>query len=452
MLQPGAPSLYSRADLVRRPSKMVDQLPRTMRSVASQRPLRVCVAYSRLPFPMMRGDQLTIAHLLSYLNARGHEVDFYTLDSGGELSAEQRGWLEKMCRKVRIFPHRLTNVISGIARAFISGLPIQVGYFDNKKLVQAVRKEAAKGAYDLVYCYYIRSAPVVPDGFVASEPGYLSGNKVVSFLALQLSQTLNTRRIYENETSWAKRLFYWVEWRRLRTYESRIWSNFTKTVLIGQRDVADVKDACRHSGGAEIDNWVLSAHGTDIQKFRVARPEEITDGRVVFSGSMRYQPNVQAAIWFIENCWDSIRERMPGAELYIVGQSPAAALRAFDGTKNITITGTVEDIGSYIRSASVCVNPMLAAGGMQNKLIEYMACGKAIVATSIANEGIGAPSGTVVIADDEQSFIDATSDLLKDKHRAETLGKSAREYVAREWTWEYQFDKLEKEFYRALDG
>jgi glycosyltransferase involved in cell wall biosynthesis len=399
---------------------------------------------------MTRGDQLTVAHLISYFHARGHEVDFFTLDTGGEVSAEQRHWLESTCRELHIFPHGPLTILRGVGSALLTNCPFQIGYFRNVNLLRSAAAAAKKGNYDIIYNYYLRSAPAVPADFSPNRLGRLSGKSVAAFLALQLSQSLNTRRIYENERSKLKKFFYRIEWKRVRRYEASVWQRYTKTVLIGPRDVDDIKSACQFTGQPEINNWVLAAHGTDIEKFRVARDDEVVPGRVVFSGSMRYQPNVQAALWFVEQCWASVRQRVPGAELYIVGQSPAATLRALDGRHGIHVTGTVSDIGDFIRSATVCINPMLAAGGMQNKLIEYMACGKAVVATSIANEGICAPPNALIIADDAATFAGRTIGLLRNLDDAKKLGRAARDHVTREWTWEHQFEKLESAFYEAL--
>ncbi|MBX9918732.1 MAG: hypothetical protein K2Y33_02695, partial [Mycolicibacterium frederiksbergense] len=76
------------------------QLPRAMTCDASPRPLRIALVYSRIPFPMMRGDQMTVAHLISFLAARGHDIDLYTLAVDGDLSAEQDAWLKQSCKKV----------------------------------------------------------------------------------------------------------------------------------------------------------------------------------------------------------------------------------------------------------------------------------------------------------------------------------------------------------------
>jgi glycosyltransferase involved in cell wall biosynthesis len=166
---------------------------------------------------------------------------------------------------------------------------------------------------------------------------------------------------------------------------------------------------------------------------------------------MRYRPNIQAALWFIERCWPTIRARFGDSELVVQGRDPSAEIRRHNGRDGITITGTVPDVGPYIRSAAVCVNPVLAAGGMQNKLLEYMASGKAVVATSIANEGIMAPAGTLVVADSPEAFAGAVVALLESPQQAMRLGKAAREYVVQNWTWEAHFQKLESDMYAALD-
>jgi hypothetical protein len=221
-------------------------------------------------------------------------------------------------------------------------------------------------------------------------------------------------------------------------------------VLIGPADVAAVKEQCRAHGQPEIDNWIYGAHGTDADKYVPAEPGEVVPGRVIFSGSMLYPPNIQAVLWFTENVWPIVRAEVADATFVIQGQNPSKSVVKLDGQDGIWVTGTVPDMSVLIRSAQVCVNPIRAAGGMQNKLIEYMASGKAVVASSVANEGIRAPEGTLVIADEPDAFADEVIRLLKDSESAARLGAAAREYVLSQWTWEKHFLDLEQEFYEAL--
>ena len=115
------------------------------------------------------------------------------------------------------------------------------------------------------------------------------------------------------------------------------------------------------------------------------------------SGVMRYAPNVEAALWFAREVWPLVRAERPEARFFLVGRDPPPAVQALDGKDGITVTGTVEDPADWIARAAVCVAPIRAAAGLQNKLLEAMAMAKAVVATPEANEGIRAPEGEAVL-------------------------------------------------------
>lgn len=428
-------------------------LPKQMDRDAAERPLRILVHYSRVPFPMMRGDQLTVAHLLSYLKARGHAVDFLTTDVDGEMTEQQAGWLQAACNKVVIVPQGKLARLLGVLRGTVRLQPLQVGLFDNPRITSTARAGIEAGEYDIIYCYYLRSVTAVPKGFAPDTVLTFNGRRTAAFLAMQLSQTLNTRRICENASGLAKRLVYGLEARLMRRFEARIWQRFTKVMLIGPKDVEAVEDACAREGQPKIANWLYGAHGTNVEAFTPAREEDVVPGRIIFSGSMLYQPNVQAVLWFHQHCWPQIRAARPDAEWHIAGRDPLPEVRALGNSPGVVVTGTVPDVGAHIRKAAVCINPMLAAGGMQNKLIEYMACAKPVVATSVANEGIMAPAGEALeIADDAEAFTAAVLELLNSPEQARRLGQSARAFVLDNWTWEAHFDKLETAFYDAVSG
>ena len=393
---------------------------------------------------MMRGDQITVAHLISFLHQRGHLVDLYTLAVDGSLDSEQHAWLQRACRNVRIYSQPWRSKLVGLSVGLPSLLPLQVSIFRNRQLKRDLETAVNSGEYDIVYCYYPRTAPAVPTS-VKSMPD------TSSFLALQLSQTLNTKRMAREERSFLKRLVYRLETRLMGRFESKIWKDFNRVVLIGPADVAAVKEQCRTYGQPEIDNWIYGAHGTDTDKFVPATPDEIVPGRVIFSGSMLYPPNIGAVHWFVDNVWPLVRAQLPTATFVIQGRDPASSILALDGRDGIWVTGTVPDVGVLIRSAQVCVNPMIAAGGMQNKLIEYMASKKAIVASTVANEGIMAPEEALVIADAPEAFAAAVVRLLRDPIASAQLGASAREYVLSNWTWEKHWLDLEYAFYESLE-
>lgn len=421
------------------------RVPRPMALEPAPRSLRVLFLYSRPPLPMTRGDELTVSHLLEFMFQRGHKVDFLTLSPQGYvLRDDHKAWLESRCRRVEMFE---ISKYSGLLRGglgVLRGAPFQIGFMASPAQVSRARELAASQSYDLGYAYYIRSTPVLQA--VADRVG-------ASFLALQLSQTLNTKRLSETAHTLIERLFYRFESARLGVYESRIWKDVDRCVLIGPKDLDAIRQVCRAQGEAPLNNHVFGPHGVDIDQFAPADPDIIEPATVTMSGVMSYAPNVEAAIWFAKNVWPRIRADRPDARFTIVGRDPEAAVRALDGQNGIVVTGTVDDPAEWIAKTTVSVAPIRAAAGLQNKLLEAMATAKPVVATSVANEGIGAvPDRDVIIADTPELMADAVVSLLNDPARREELGGQARRFIEEMWTWAGPFLQLEKAFFEALDG
>ncbi|MFG1239292.1 glycosyltransferase [Xanthobacter autotrophicus DSM 597] len=424
-------------------------LPKVMDVAAASRPLKIAVVYSRIPLPMRHADQLTVAHLLSFLKARGHAVDLYTIEAGGQAEKAHHDWLEAHCRRVKLYPHSKAHIARGMAK-LLQGAPVQVGLFSHADQIADLRQAAREEDYDIIYTYYFRSAEATRG---LNQVVNAKGKRNTTFLALQLSQALNTERIAANAPNLALKLFYQMESRLVADYESRIWRDFTKSVLIGPKDVEAITKVCQRLGRPPISNWVYGAHGTDVQRFGPRQDVVPREDHLVFSGVMRTPTNVQAVQWFARHVWPQVKAARPGVTLDIVGREPSGEVRELERLEGVRVTGSVPDTAVNIAEAAVCINPMQAGGGMQNKLLEYLGCAKAVVATSVANEGIGGVSGRhLIVADSPSDFANAVISLLESPDHREGLGKAGREFVLENWTWESHFLKLEADFYRAIDG
>jgi glycosyltransferase involved in cell wall biosynthesis len=394
---------------------------------------------------MRRADQLTVAHLLAFLKARGHEVDLHAIDTGGEATEEQLDWLNRTCRKVFLYPNRLLRIIGGFRKVLQKGVPVQVGLFSNSQQRKALDDLIGGGSYDLVYTYYFRSAEQT------RRITRRRGRRPASFLAMQLSQTLNTQRIAQNAPNFLNKLFYSLETRLVARYESSVPREFDRVVLIGERDLETINGVCAELGRPPLDNVVFCAHGVDANRFAPRTDLPQRTAKLVFSGVMRTPTNVHAVQWFVSNVWPLVRAARPDASFDIVGREPTKEVLALGSVPGVTVVGTVPDTSVPIASATICVNSMQAGGGMQNKLIEYLGSAKAVVATSVANEGIGATPGEhLLIADDPRDFADAILRLLNDDALRQRLAGAARQFILDKWTWEAHFLKLETAFMEAV--
>lgn len=422
------------------------KLPPPMKVGLSPEALRIAIVYSRNPLPMRRADQMTVAHLIAFLEARGHSLDLYNVATGGDPDEIERNWLLDRCASVATFSYGLVDACRA-ALLSLTGLPLQVGLFSNNAQRLSLLSAVDAGRYDIIYTYYFRSAEISKEIAMTK-----SNNRPATFLAMQLSQTLNTRRISKNAPNIATRLFYSFESKLVERYEAKIWRFFDRVVLIGKNDAEVINETSRRLGGSPLNNVVFCAHGVDTDRFRPRGDLAEVPGKIVFSGVMRTPTNVQAVQWFVKNVWPLIRAEVPESTFDIVGREPSAEVLALSAAPGVTVVGTVPDTSVPIATASVCINSMQAGGGMQNKLIEYLGSAKAVVATSVANEGIGAESGKhLLIADTPEDFAREVIGLLHDAERRRTLGHAARQFILDEWTWEAHFLKLERAFYEAIE-
>ena len=169
--------------MAKKPTPASGNLPGEMQVEPAPRTFSIAIAYSRTPLPMTRADQMTVAHLISFLTARGHDIDLYGLDTGEPMTDRQKEWLEQHCRSVHLKRHGLLRSAVGALRGLLRGFPLQVGWFINNAQRAAIR--TGMSDVDIGYSYYIRSAETMRDIYPAKP----------TFVAMQLSQSLNTRRM-----------------------------------------------------------------------------------------------------------------------------------------------------------------------------------------------------------------------------------------------------------------
>jgi glycosyltransferase involved in cell wall biosynthesis len=163
---------------------------------------------------------------------------------------------------------------------------------------------------------------------------------------------------------------------------------------------------------------------------------------------MDYYPNVEGVEWFVHNVLGQILAVFPDLTFYIVGNRPTSSVRLMaQRHPGVKVTGYVEDVRPFIVRADVCVVPLRIARGIQNKVLEAMAMGKALVCTPQALEGIHAkPGRDVITASDADAFAGAVMQLLGDKNRIKELGARARSFAQDHFSWKNNLARLDTIF------
>jgi glycosyltransferase involved in cell wall biosynthesis len=133
--------------------------------------------------------------------------------------------------------------------------------------------------------------------------------------------------------------------------------------------------------------------------------------------------------------WPRLKQLYPDLNFYIVGGNPTAETRALERLPGVHVTGRVLDVRPYLHHAELVVAPLQIARGIQNKVLEAMAMGKPIVATSMAMEGIHHHSDLCLeIADSPGDFTSACNRLLERQYPGNNTANRA--WVVNQFGWE----------------
>lgn len=394
--------------------------------------MRIFFLAQRVPYPPDRGDKITTANEVRHL-ARTHEVHVFCLADGADdlAQAEPLRGIVASVTAVLVSP---AMARLRAARALLLGQSLTVGMLSEKALRRAVQAAARRMPPDLVIVY---------SSNVAQHALALGGvPRIMQFADLdsQKFADLGTR------AAWPMRWVYALEGRRLLAWERRIAHEFSHSLLCTEAEVADFRALIP---GAPVS---FLGNGVDLDYFAPghAVPEE---DFLVFTGVMDYAANVDAMVWFCAEVLPRIREQRPGVRLAIVGSRPNAAVQRLAELPGVTVTGRVPDVRPWLGRATVFVAPLRLARGIQNKVLEAMASGVAVVASPAAFRGTGLAAGEgIVPAESAGDFARAVLDLLGDPGRRAEIARRGRAAMERDFTWAAQLARLDQVIADAVRG
>ena len=389
--------------------------------------MKILVVSSRPPWPPVMADAMTVERLLRFLAGRGHEVDLVSFVESDEHDRILRQALGGVC-------HRIETVMLPKWRSYLrtaltlpGSLPMQVQYFHSEQMRARVDSLVETKGYDVVYTHLIRMSE------------YTRGLQVPKALGMQISQALNLSRMRDHARDPFRKLFYGIETAKVRRYEAEVAADFDRVFLCGRSDVEAIERT------AKLENAVVNPHGQDVPSEERVQRAERDPNAIVVTGVMSTYTNVDAVCWFAQDVFPRVEARLPEASFWIVGRNPQRAVRALARPPRIQVTGEVPDVYDWLCRASVAVAPLRIGAGMQNKIVQAMACALPVVATRVANEGIGAIDGEqILLCDDAETMAETVTALLRDPERAREIGNEARAYVRENWTWEALFERQEK--------
>jgi glycosyltransferase involved in cell wall biosynthesis len=227
-----------------------------------------------------------------------------------------------------------------------------------------------------------------------------------------------------------------MEFKRLKKYEAEVFNDFDHHIIISEQDR-------NHIDHPKKEKIHIIPNGVDYHYFKPVGKEKKYD--LLFAGNMNYPPNVESALFIVNEILPLVRKQKPGITLLIAGANPSLKIRNLEGN-GIHVSGWMDDIREAFASSYIHLAPMLISIGLQNKILQAMAMKIPSVISALANNAIHAPGNCVLVASTPEEYAEKIIFLLQNKTEADALAENAYGFVRENFDWGKEIAKIEKIF------
>lgn len=381
---------------------------------------KLLVLTPRFPFPVIGGDKLRIYYLCKELS-RHYSLTLLSLcDTQKEMRCELPvdGVFDRIERVFLSRTHSYLNTLLALP----TRTPLQVAYYRSREFAAAVARLLP--SHDGVVAHLVRCAEYVRK---SDKPRILEMTDAISLNYSRVKQLKSARGIRAH--------VFRLEARRLLDYERAVVDDFDLSVLVSQPD----KDYL--FPGSSSAKVMVCSNGVDLAGLPY-RVRSTASRILIFIGDMRTVQNQDMCHFFVEEVLPLLRKRAD-YRFRIVGSITPALAERYLRHEGVEVTGRVESVAEAAADGTIGVCPMRIGAGVQNKILEYMALGLPVVATSLAHEGLKAQVGRdLVIADTPGQFVDQIEQLTADEVGTVQMAARAREFVSRKHAWQGMVEPL----------
>jgi sugar transferase (PEP-CTERM/EpsH1 system associated) len=380
----------------------------------------------RIPYPPNKGDKIRSYHFLKHL-ASSYNVYLGTfVDDANDWQYTEK--VDSLCTETHYenlnpFQSKIKSV-----QGFVTGEALSLPYYKNQAMQNWVNNTIKTHSIQKVLIFSSVMAQFVENRNDVEI--------VVDFVDVDSDKW----RQYAEKKQGIARWVYQRESKYLLAYEQKVAQLAKSSLFVSEQEAALFKSLT----SALTDKIGHINNGVDVDYFspdlEFHSPYSANETVIAFTGAMNYWANVDAVTWFANHVFPQILQENSHIKFYIIGSKPTKDVLAL-ANENVVITGFVDDVRPYLSFAKLVVAPLRIARGIQNKVLEAMAMGKTVVATSAAFEGIPYIENLAVsVIDDETEMAHKISELLQ--INLIEFSKTNRDFVKEKFSWEQNVNQL----------
>jgi len=396
--------------------------------------MRLLFLTGQVPYPPHAGGALRTYGLIDGLHAAGYTIDLLTFTEPDQPDPAETP-LAGLCDQIITVPTPRRSTLTRLRELLATPYADMARRFYAPAYQATLRAQLALVNYDLVQIESLEMATYLPV-IRAVRPAvcviYDSFN--AEFDLQRLMYQIDRRNLPRLPGA----LYSFVQWQRLTRFERSVCQQVDRVIAVSE---ADAEAFGKLAPGAHVE---VIPNGIYVEEYTRSTPQlDLGSAALLFTGTMNYRPNVDAVMWFADHILGEIREAVPEARLFVVGNKPHGRLDKIRQRADVEVTGYVQDVLPFLHSAAVYVAPLRMGSGTRLKLLQAMAAGRAIVSTRVGAQGLNVtPGQEIVLSDDAISFAQATIALLRDPAHRARLGQAARELVCKQYDWSVIMPRL----------
>jgi len=390
---------------------------------------RILFLTYRLPNSLLKDGYSIRALGLARALKRKYKIDLLSLHQK-EAESKRKKRLEKIFDNIYLFLRNTLSESLGAIKGILSTGPIQEDIYFSLKM-QGWINENYKN-YNLIFCETLRTAKYVTN---------LNVPKIIDLIE-SLSLKYSRARDFVNPF-W--KLVYKTEIPRIQKREKEVFDSFDKVFISSPFDKRFLEGIIGYS----LNNFLVLPNGVKEELLQNSTSNE-EENLISFFGKMDYQPNEDAVLWFSKEIFPRIQNKISNLKFYIVGTNPTRKIRRLEN-ENIKVTGCLKDPYKILRKSKLVVVPLRFGAGIQNKVLEAMALGKALITSPIGAQGIErAKPGEhfeVIKVDRPDAWMKKIMDLISINQKRSDLSKKAKILIKENYKWE----KIGKQLLNEID-
>ncbi len=388
-----------------------------------EKKLKILQLAPRYPFPTDDGGKIGIANILREFSNQDAEVTFFCFyDDGINAVSEEAIEEGRSLAEIKLIRHSTKNSLPRIISSIINKESVYIRKHNGNKIRTELSELLRNNKFDVVHSDHSCMA-----GLALFVKNY---QKIPAGLRLHNIEWLIWERYAKTLNKFSpKRIYVSKQAVLLRKAEQDIYRQMDICFAITEQDKQRAIDL---APGAKV---VVASAGVVPEEWEPDDNIVRNSNEIILATVFNWIHNVDAVKWFLSDVLPVLKKKNKNIRLKLIGKFMPAWLKNYKDS-SVDVLGYVDRVQPYLNKAAVYIAPLFVGGGIRIKILEAMAMKLPVVASPVAAEGINAGSEQgLYVSNNKDEFTDNIIRLTQNPDLARHSGKSARNYIIKEYSW-----------------